>query len=119
LRQNDLLSGFAPDSLDVVISNPPYIESAEVPILQAEVSRFEPHLALDGGKDGLELIDRLLKQAISVIKPGGLLIFEHGHGQRQRLNEMLNSHWRVIAAADDLHGCERYFILEKGRKEPE
>ena len=119
LRQNDLLSGFAPDSLDVVISNPPYIESAEVPILQAEVSRFEPHLALDGGKDGLELIDRLLKQAISVIKPGGLLIFEHGHGQRQRLNEMLNSHWRVIAAADDLHGCERYFILEKGRKEPQ
>ncbi len=113
LRQNDLLTGFAPDSLDVVISNPPYIESAEVPVLQAEVSRFEPHLALDGGKDGLELIEKLLKQAVPVVKPGGLLVFEHGHGQRQRLNQMLGSGWRVIAAADDLHGCERYFILEK------
>ncbi len=113
LRQNDLLSGFAPASLDVVISNPPYIESAEVPVLQAEVSRFEPHLALDGGKDGLALIERLLVQAVSVIRPGGLLIFEHGHGQRQGLTRLVGSCWRLIAAADDLHGCERYFILEK------
>lgn len=117
LRQNDLLSGFAPDSLDVVISNPPYIESAEVPVLQAEVSRFEPHLALDGGKDGLELIERLLAQAITVIRPGGLLIFEHGHGQRQNLTGLIGSCWRLIAAADDLHGCERYFILERPLKE--
>ena len=89
LRQNDLLGGFAPDSLDVVISNPPYIESTEVPVLQAEVSRFEPHLALDGGKDGLELVERLLQQALSVLRPGGLLVFEHGHGQRQHLKEMV------------------------------
>lgn len=113
LRQNDLLSGFSADSLDVVISNPPYIESAEVPFLQAEVSRFEPILALDGGKNGLELIERLLTQAVYVIRPGGLLIFEHGHGQRQNLKKLIDSSWRLVAAADDLHGCERYFILER------
>ncbi len=117
LRQNDLLGGFAHDSLDVVISNPPYIESAEVPVLQAEVSRFEPHLALDGGKSGLELVERLLQQALSVLRPGGLLIFEHGHGQRQHLKEMVGPGWQLIAAANDLHGCERYFILERGKKE--
>ena len=117
LRQNDLLGGFAPDSLDVVISNPPYIKSAEVPVLQAEVSRFEPHLALDGGKDGLELVERLLQQALSVLRPGGLLVFEHGHGQRQHLKEMVGPGWLLIAAANDLHGCERYFILERGKKE--
>lgn len=65
--------------VDVVMANLPYIASAELPALA--VSRHEPHLALDGGADGLDLIRRLLDQLPSVGKPGALVLLEIGADQ--------------------------------------
>lgn len=59
--------------LDVIVSNPPYIPSADVPDLPAEVAGFEPHLALDGGPDGLGVYRRLLAEARTWLRPGGLI----------------------------------------------
>ncbi len=113
LVQGNLLEGFVPHSLQVIVSNPPYITADEVPHLQAEVSRFEPHLALDGGPTGIELIKRLVVQAELVLVRGGLLIFEHGHGQRSELQKLTGDRWLTLQAADDLCGRERFFILER------
>ncbi|MDX1994102.1 MAG: peptide chain release factor N(5)-glutamine methyltransferase [bacterium] len=65
--------------VDLVMANLPYIPTEEVPTL--EVSRFEPHLALDGGADGLVLVRRLLAQLPQVIQPGALALLEIGAGQ--------------------------------------
>lgn len=59
--------------LDVIVSNPPYVPSADVPDLPAEVAGFEPHLALDGGADGLDVYRRILDGARAWLRPGGLL----------------------------------------------
>ena len=63
-------------SFDLVVSNPPYIPSAELSALPTEVREYEPLEALDGGEDGLELYRRLLDQAKILLKPGGMLAVE-------------------------------------------
>jgi release factor glutamine methyltransferase len=77
----DLLGGFAPDALDAVVSNPPYIARGDLETLDANVRRHEPRLALDGGDDGLDLIRRLLEQAFTVLKNRGRVWLEIGEDQ--------------------------------------
>ena len=79
--ENNLLNGFEEGSLDIVVSNPPYILSDVCKTLDPSVRDFEPKLALDGGKDGLDLIRTLIKQAARVLKPGGGLFLEIGYDQ--------------------------------------
>ena len=112
--QGDLLSTFAENSLDLVIANPPYICSADISGLMPEVRDFEPILALDGGPDGLELIRTIFVQAVKCLRPGGILAFEHGHGQRQSILALAKGFgaFSLIDAADDLCGCERYVIIK-------
>lgn len=112
LIKSDLLEVFLSDSLDVIISNPPYIDSEEVKTLMPEVVEYEPHLALDGGEKGLELIDKLLKQAEKVLKNNGLFIFEHGHGQRSEIENLLSPCWNIIKEGNDFAGKERFFVLQ-------
>ena len=112
LIKSDLLEAFKSDSLDVIISNPPYIDSEEVKSLMPEVVDYEPHLALDGGRNGLELIDKLLKQAEIVLRNKGLLIFEHGHGQRNEIKKLLSSCWEILKEGNDFAKKERFFILK-------
>ena len=81
LLKDDLASSFVADDsyhgyFDVVVSNPPYIPSAECDTLPAEILQHESRVALDGGVDGLEFIRRLAEQAVSLLKPGGLLALE-------------------------------------------
>ncbi len=112
LIKSDLLEVFQADSLDVIISNPPYIDSEEVKSLMPEVVDYEPLIALDGGKNGLELINKLLKQTEKVLKNKGLFIFEHGHGQRNEIKKLLSPCWKVIKAGNDFADKERFFVLQ-------
>src|SRR5690606_36997769 len=73
LQQGDLLAGMQPP-LDLITANLPYIPSARVPGLA--VSAWEPHIALDGGDDGLQLIRVLIAQAARLLQPGGLFLEE-------------------------------------------
>lgn len=66
---------------DMILSNPPYIPSGEIERLQAEVSRYEPRGALDGGADGLSAIRAIIGQAPDYLRPGGYLLLEIGHDQ--------------------------------------
>jgi len=74
----------------VVVSNPPYIASGEIPTLSAEVRR-EPHMALDGGADGLVLIRKVIEGARRVLKPGGLLAMEIGETQGDAVRKLLQA----------------------------
>ncbi len=111
LLRGSLLDSFSESSLQVVISNPPYIASSDIPSLMPEVRDYEPLLALDGGGSGLELIHRLIQQSFFCLTPGGILIFEHGHGQRSDIISFLDKSWSLIEAGDDLSGRERFLIL--------
>ena len=66
---------------DMILANPPYIPSDDMKDLVPDVSLYEPHLALDGGRDGLDFYRRILREAKSILAPGGILFFEHGYDQ--------------------------------------
>ncbi|VAV99298.1 Peptide chain release factor N(5)-glutamine methyltransferase [hydrothermal vent metagenome] len=82
---NDLAS----KPYDLVISNPPYIASAEIETLQLEVRAFEPRIALDGGEDGLDAYRSLAKKLPDWLKPGSPFAFEIGHSQAKTVTEIL------------------------------
>jgi release factor glutamine methyltransferase len=79
--QSDLFDGLTAaknEPFDVIVSNPPYIPTADLDGLQAEVKNHEPRLALDGGADGLTLYKRLIPQSLAFLRPDGLLALEVG-----------------------------------------
>ncbi len=76
---------------DLIVSNPPYIPSADIDALQPEIRKFEPRNALDGGKDGLDAIRNIIGHAKNYLKPGGSLMLEIGYDQRMQVSEMSES----------------------------
>ena len=95
-----------------MISNPPYIPSNLISTLQPEVVNHEPHLALDGGIDGLDYIRHLIKSAPNYLKPGSLWLVETMAGQANLVKQMLenNGNYRDIKTSQDLAGIERFVI---------
>ncbi|MCL1888477.1 MAG: peptide chain release factor N(5)-glutamine methyltransferase [Kiritimatiellaeota bacterium] len=89
--QADACSEFQPASFDVLVSNPPYIASAEVATLPPHILDHEPRLALDGGKDGLGIIRKLLWQARTRLAPRGILVIETG-GLRRAMQREFGKH---------------------------
>lgn len=96
--------------LDGIISNPPYIPSAEVPELQTEVALHEPHLALDGGEDGLSSIRLIVSQAPQYLRAGGLLLLEMMDGQAAAVQELMLSSgtYSTVQIHSDLAGVRRF-----------
>lgn len=107
-----LLDGIRPESLDAVVSNPPYIASAEIATLSEEVRR-DPVLALDGGPDGLDLVRPLVEQALEALKPGGWLLVEHGHDQGPATVALCGEAWESAATVKDLAGLDRFLVARK------
>ncbi|ACH40700.1 peptide chain release factor methyltransferase [Citrifermentans bemidjiense Bem] len=89
--QGSLFEPFAGKRFDMLVSNPPYITSADLATLQQEVRDFEPAGALDGGGDGLDFYRRITADAPAYLNPGGWLLFEVGAGQAGEVLELLNS----------------------------
>ena len=85
----DLASPIADHSLDMLVSNPPYVSSVDEPTLQHEVRAWEPHLALFAGPTGAEVYLRLIEQARRVLKPGGWLLLELGYNSLEPVRSML------------------------------
>ena len=76
-------------NFDIIVSNPPYIPSKEIASLDGSVKDYEPIWALDGGKDGLRFYRSIIKFWKTLLRPDGLLIFEVGEGQAEKVAEML------------------------------
>lgn len=89
--QGSLFEPFAGKRFDMVVSNPPYITSADLATLQQEVRDFEPAGALDGGGDGLDFYRRITADAPAFLNPGGSLLFEVGAGQAGEVLELLKA----------------------------
>ncbi|MDJ0535844.1 MAG: peptide chain release factor N(5)-glutamine methyltransferase [Xenococcaceae cyanobacterium MO_207.B15] len=95
-----------------MVSNPPYIPSSELPQLQPEVFKHEPHLALDGGTDGLDAIRYLVKASPEYLMSGGLWLIEMMAGQAKAVVKMLSEQgdYRDIKVISDLAGIERFVL---------
>ncbi len=104
--QSDLFSRIR-GRFDLIITNPPYIPSAEIERLQTEVKDYEPRLALDGGADGLDFYRRIAANASKYINRGGLLIMEVGAGEAQEVVKLFKGHSYAIIG-QDFNGVERY-----------
>ena len=74
---------------DLIISNPPYICSYQIKNLSEDIKRFEPRIALDGGKDGLDVIKKVIYKSKSILKKNGLLLLEIGNGQYKKVSQIL------------------------------
>ncbi|MBW2279930.1 MAG: peptide chain release factor N(5)-glutamine methyltransferase [Deltaproteobacteria bacterium] len=100
---------------DVLVSNPPYIRTADLPSLPPEV-QHEPRAALDGGEDGLDLIRRLVEAAPGVLRPGGWLLLEIGAGQGDAVIEAMRSAGAAdTALCPDLAGIDRVAVARYGQ----
>ena len=98
-----------PGVVDVLVSNPPYIESAVIETLDRRVRDFEPRLALDGGAEGLDFYDRYLADALNILKPGGAVFFEIGEGQGPALERLMRDYgFEDILVEKDYSGHDRY-----------
>ena len=91
-----LLEGYilktVPGAIDILVSNPPYIPSTELPNLAREIINHEPRVALDGGPDGMSVIDQLIEQAKDHLSPGAAMFIEIGWDQ----GEVAISHARHL-----------------------
>ena len=93
---------------DVIVSNPPYIRSDEIPHLMPEVSVFEPHEALDGSEDGLLFYRRIIKDCRANLKPQGRLLFEIGCDQGRQVSQMMQfAGFSDVQVIKDLAGNDR------------
>ena len=91
LMRGDWTTGLGDASFDVVVSNPPYIPTADIETLQPEVRDHEPRLALDGGADGLDAYRALAPEILRVLKPGGLFCVEIGFDQSADVEALFNA----------------------------
>lgn len=105
--QSDLFAGIR-DSYDMILSNPPYISMAEMETLMPEVKDHDPHLALYGGKDGLDFYRKITKEAKQYLKDGGFLMMEIGAGQGDAVRELLQINgYQEIDVIRDLNDLDR------------
>lgn len=102
----------------MIISNPPYIKSDEIPFLMPEVKDFEPIEALDGGKDGLDFYRKIVEGASNHLKKNGLLVFEIGHDQGAALTAILAVTEKFAEAriGRDLNGKDRVVVTNLVKK---
>ncbi|MHC5939055.1 peptide chain release factor N(5)-glutamine methyltransferase [Nostoc sp.] len=98
-----------------MVSNPPYIPTNTLPTLQPEVVNHEPHLALDGGADGLDCIRHLIEISPSYLQPGGVWLIEMMAGQADAVRELLQNQgsYCKIQIHADLAGIERFALAYK------
>jgi len=113
LQLSDLLEDVE-GTYDLIVSNPPYIKKEEISGLDNEIRSYEPHTALDGGNDGLDLIRKLLEQSTTYLKPAGWILLEIGETQGTLVEEYARSYKYTQAIIEsDFKGKPRFFKAQK------
>jgi release factor glutamine methyltransferase len=102
----DLMEAIAAGTMDLIVSNPPYVPLSQREGLQREVRDFEPQVALFAGETGFELYDRIVADARRVLRPGGWLILELGFTSLDHVQALLGG-WDALRIVPDLAGIPR------------
>ena len=107
-----------PSSFDLIVSNPPYIPTAEIETLQPEV-KYEPHMALDGGKDGLDFYRRIINKVPRYLRKDGFLIMEMGFNQKDAIKNIFqkSGYFEIIEFVKDYNNMDRVIIAKKRERE--
>ena len=101
------------EKADIIVSNPPYINSDDIDLLQKEVQR-EPRMALDGGQDGLDFYRFIAENYKDYLKPDGVLLFEIGETQADAVADILKSNsYSDIEIKKDIYGNARMAVCRK------
>jgi len=108
----DLMEAVAPQSVDLIVSNPPYVPLTQREGLQREVRDWEPEVALFGGETGFELYDRIAADAPRVLRPGGWLILELGFGSVNHVTGLFST-WSEVRVTPDLAGIPRVLAARR------
>ena len=117
VHQGDLFGALAGEGLegrvDMVVCNPPYISTARLEGESAYLLENEPREAFDGGPYGISILQRLVREALDVLKPGGLLLFEFGEGQQRQVAALLSrvKAYEPVTFAEDAQGRPRVAIV--------
>lgn len=107
LKHSDLFGALAGQRFDVVVSNPPYVAEGDVD-LAPSVAAFEPKLALIAGPTGLEVIERVVRDAVAHLEPKGWVLIEHGWKQAAEVRALLVQHgYSHVRSRSDLAGHDR------------
>lgn len=105
------------ETFDIIVSNPPYISSRDEVLLRGDVAH-EPVLALDGGRDGLDAIRKIIGRSVNHLNPGGRIFIEHGYDQGSRVRELLTLHgYTPVKTILDYAGLERVTFGQINRKQ--
>lgn len=112
--KSDMFNEFSNIKFDVIVSNPPYIEKDVIKSLSKQV-KYEPHIALDGGKDGLYFYKILTEDAYKFLNKNGYLCLEIGYNQKQSVTKLLNAtnKYEEIYCIKDLANNDRVIIAKK------
>lgn len=101
------------ETLDGIVSNPPYISNKDFPGLQREVREWEPKMALVGGECGLSVYERLIPQALRALRPEGFLWMEIGFNMKEDVLRLLDEGWAQIQVKADYNQIPRVVIAQK------
>ncbi len=111
-RKSDLLSVYAGEKFDFVISNPPYVGEADADKVQKQVREFEPKIAVFSGEEGLDIYRKLVPQAKEALRHGGWFVAEIGYSEEAKVRELLAG-WADIQVTPDLQGIPRVVAARK------
>ncbi len=115
--QGNYLYVLEKESMDIIVSNPPYIATKNVNVLSPEIVLYEPFEAIDGGNDGLQAYRNIFARAPLVLKPNGLLVLEIGYDQEESVKalarELCTEQLTLIAQKTDLAGITRIMAWQK------
>jgi len=99
------------ENFDIIVSNPPYIKEKVIETLMEDVRKYEPHMALSGGEDGLDFYKKIIAQSLRLLKPMGILAFEIGHDQGLEVENLMRINaYNKVEIFKDLAGFDRVVI---------
>jgi release factor glutamine methyltransferase len=102
------------EKFDAIVSNPPYVRTCDIALLDENVRKYDPKIALDGGQDGLEAFVVLARISQELLTSGGLIFFEVGFGQAEKVADLLRRNsYNHITCLKDFNGIDRVVSAEK------